>query len=211
MERSRRYEEDSVKEWVPKTRLGSLVATGKVTSMDEIFENGWRIKEAEIVRTLLPDVRSEVVSAGIVQKQTDAGELTRFIAIVAVGDGHGWFGVGRGKAPQMRSAIEKATNNALLNIIPVRLGCGSWECKCGRLHSVPFKTSGKGGSVKVEMIPGPKGLGLVAGETMRNLLALAGIEDVWTRTYGSTSTASSLAYAIYDALKKIHGLNVMAV
>ncbi len=211
MERSRRYEEESVKEWVPKTRLGSLVATGKVTSMDEIFENGWRIKEAEIVRTLLPDVRSEVVSAGIVQKQTDAGELTRFIAIVAVGDGHGWFGVGRGKAPQMRGAIEKATNNALLNIIPVRLGCGSWECKCGRLHSVPFKTSGKGGSVKVEMIPGPKGLGLVAGETMRNLLALAGIEDVWTRTYGSTSTASSLAYAIYDALKKIHGLNVMAV
>ncbi len=211
MDRSRRYEEDSVKEWVPKTRLGSLVATGKVTSMDEIFENGWRIKESEIVRTLLPDVRSEVVSAGIVQKQTDAGELTRFIAIVAVGDGHGWFGVGRGKAPQMRSAIEKATNNALLNIIPVRLGCGSWECKCGRLHSVPFKTSGKGGSVKVEMIPGPKGLGLVAGETMRNLLALAGIEDVWTRTYGSTSTASSLAYAIYDALKKIHGLNVMAV
>ncbi|MBI2937836.1 MAG: 30S ribosomal protein S5 [Thaumarchaeota archaeon] len=211
MDRSRRYEEDSVKEWVPKTRLGSLVATGKVTSMDEIFENGWRIKESEIVRTLLPDVRSEVVSAGIVQKQTDAGELTRFIAIVAVGDGHGWFGVGRGKAPQMRSAIEKATNNSLLNIIPVRLGCGSWECKCGRLHSVPFKTSGKGGSVKVEMIPGPKGLGLVAGETMRNLLALAGIEDVWTRTYGSTSTASSLAYAIYDALKKIHGLNVMAV
>ena len=211
MDRSRRYEEDSVKEWVPKTRLGSLVATGKVTSMDEIFENGWRIKESEIVRTLLPDVRSEVVSAGIVQKQTDAGELTRFIAIVAVGDGHGWFGIGRGKAPQMRSAIEKATNNSLLNIIPVRLGCGSWECKCGRLHSVPFKTSGKGGSVKVEMIPGPKGLGLVAGETMRNLLALAGIEDVWTRTYGSTSTASSLAYAIYDALKKIHGLNVMAV
>jgi len=211
MDRSRRYEEDSVKEWVPKTRLGSLVATGKVTSMDEIFENGWRIKESEIVRTLLPDVRSEVVSAGIVQKQTDAGELTRFIAIVAVGDGHGWFGVGRGKAPQMRSAIEKATNNSLLNIIPVRLGCGSWECKCGRLHSVPFKTSGKGGSVKVEMIPGPKGLGLVAGETMRSLLALAGIEDVWTRTYGSTSTASSLAYAIYDALKKIHGLNVMAV
>ncbi len=206
-----RYEEDSVKEWVPKTRLGTLVSTGKVTSMDEIFENGWRIKESEIVRTLLPDVRSEVVSAGIVQKQTDAGELTRFIAIVAVGDGHGWFGVGRGKAPQMRSAIEKATNNALLNIIPVRLGCGSWECKCGRLHSVPFKTSGKGGSVKVEMIPGPKGLGLVAGETIRNLLALAGIEDVWTRTYGSTSTASSLAYAVYDALKKIHGLNVMAV
>jgi small subunit ribosomal protein S5 len=177
--------------------------------MNEIFENGWKIKEPEITRTLLPNIRSEVVSAGIVQKQTDAGELTRFISIVAVGDGEGWFGIGRGKASQMRIAIEKATNNSLLNIIPVKIGCGSWECKCGRTHSIPYKTSGKGGSVKVELIPGPRGLGLVAGETIRNLLALAGIEDVWTRTFGSTSTASSVAYAVYDALKRVHGLSII--
>jgi small subunit ribosomal protein S5 len=204
----RRYEEEP-KVWKPKTRLGLLVSTGKVTTLNEVFENGWKIKEPEIVKTLLPEIKSEVVNAGIVQKQTDAGELTRFVAIVAVGDGAGWFGVGRGKASQMRLAIEKATSNALLNIIPVKIGCGSWECKCGRTHSIPFRTSGKGGSVKVELIPGPRGLGLVAGETIRNLLALAGIEDVWTRTYGSTSTASSVAYAVYDALKKVHGLSVV--
>ncbi len=205
----RRYEEEP-KVWKPKTRLGLLVSTGKVTTLNEVFENGWKIKEPEIVKTLLPEIKSEVVNAGIVQKQTDAGELTRFVAIVAVGDGAGWFGVGRGKASQMRLAIEKATSSALLNVIPVKIGCGSWECKCGRTHSIPFKTSGKGGSVKVELIPGPRGLGLVAGETIRNLLALAGIEDVWTRTYGSTSTASSVAYAVYDALKKVHGLSVVA-
>lgn len=208
MKRSRYEEEEKI--WQPKTRLGMLVSAGKVATMRDIFENGWRIKEPEIVKALLTDLRSEVVNAGIVQKQTDAGELTRFVAIVAVGDGNGWFGVGRGKAPQMRIAIEKATNSALLNIIPVKIGCGSWECKCGRSHSIPFKTSGKGGSVKVELIPGPRGLGLVAGETIRNLLALTGIEDVWTRTYGSTSTASSIAYAVYDALKKVHGLSVIA-
>lgn len=204
-----RYEEDAIKLWKPKTRLGTLVSTGEITSMNEIFENGWKIKEPEIVRTLIPNIKSEVVSAGIVQKQTDAGEMTRFVAIVAVGDGNGWFGIGRGKASQMRNAIEKATNNSLLHIIPVKISCGSWECKCGRPHSIPFKVRGKGGSVKVDLIPGPRGLGLVAGEKIRNLLSLAGIEDVWTKTFGSTSTASSVAYAVYDALKKIHGISLI--
>jgi small subunit ribosomal protein S5 len=195
--------------WTPRTRLGTLVSTGKIASMDEIIENGWRVKEPEIVRMLMPDIRSTVVSVGIVQKQTDAGEVTKFLAIVAVGDGNGWFGVGKGKAPQMRTTIDKATNDALLNIIPVKLGCGSWECRCGNPHSVPFKTCGKGGSVRVEIIPGPKGLGLVAGENVRNLLALAGVKDAWTRTYGATSTPASVAYAVHDALKKIHGLSLI--
>jgi len=164
--RKSKNEEDPLKLWNPKTKLGLLVSSGKVTSMNEIFENGWKIKEAEIVQTLLPEIKSEVVDAGIVQKQTDAGEMTRFVSIVAVGDGDGWFGIGRGKASQMRTAIEKGTNNALLNLIPIKIGCGSWECKCGRAHSTPFKVRGKGGSVRVELIPGPRGLGLVAGETI---------------------------------------------
>src|SRR5215831_9148583 len=63
--------------WVPKTRLGVLVSTGKITSVEEIFESGQRIKEAEIVKMLLPDMKSNVVSVGIVQKQTDAGEITK--------------------------------------------------------------------------------------------------------------------------------------
>ena len=195
--------------WVPKTRLGVLVSTGKITSMEEIFESGQRIKESEIVKHHLPDMKSNVVSVGIVQKQTDAGEITKFAAVVAVGNESGWFGVGRGKAVQMRSAIDKATSDAYLNVIPVKLGCGSWECRCGMLHSVPFRISGKGGSVRVEIIPAPRGLGLVAGETVRNLLTLAGVKDSWTRTYGSTNTMSSIANAVYDALKKIHGISVI--
>lgn len=209
MNGDRRRMEQQQPPWTPRTRLGSLVSTGKVTSMGEIMESGWRIKESEIVRTLVPDIKNITVSVGIVQKQSDAGEITKFKAVVGVGDEKGWFGVGTGKAAQMRSAIDKATNDALLNVIPVRLGCGSWECKCGRPHSIPFKTSGKGGSVRVEIIPGPRGLGLVAGENVRNLLTLAGVKDAWTRTYGSTSTSSSLANAVYDALKKIHGVSLI--
>jgi small subunit ribosomal protein S5 len=207
--RERRRDREEQQPWVPKTRLGVLVSTGKITTLEEIFESGQKIKEAEIVKLLAPDMKTNVVSVGIVQKQTDAGEVTKFAAVVAVGNEGGWFGVGRGKAVQMRNAIDKATNDAFLNLIPVKLGCGSWECRCGRLHSVPFRISGKGGSVRVDIIPGPRGLGLVAGETVRNLLTLAGVKDAWTRTYGSTSTMSSIANAVYDALKRIHGIGVV--
>jgi small subunit ribosomal protein S5 len=204
----RRDRQEVEEVWVPRTKLGKEVNEGKVTSLEEIFQTGQRVREAEIVKKLLPDLRSEVVGAGIVQKQTDAGELTRFAAVVAVGNGAGWFGVGRGKAMQMRDAIEKATSNALLNIIPVKLGCGSWECRDGRPHSVPYKIIGKSGSVTVEIIPAPRSLGLVAGPALKNLLALAGVKDAWVRTFGSTNTMSSLANAVYDAFTMSHGLSL---
>jgi small subunit ribosomal protein S5 len=202
----RRNEEPEV--WVPKTRLGGLVNEGKVTSLEEIFRSGQKVREAEIVKRLLTDLRNEVVGVRVVQKQTDAGELTRFAAVVAVGNGAGWFGVGKGKAMQTRESIEKATNAALLNIIPVKLGCGSWECRCGRPHSVPYRIRGKSGSVTVEVIPGPRALGLVAGPALKNLLQLAGVKDAWIRTFGSTNTMTSLANAVYDAFRTSHGLSI---
>lgn len=201
-------QEGELEAWNPRTRLGRMVAAGQVSSLAEIFEQGWRIKEPEIVKALMPDLKSIVVGAGIVQKQTDAGEITRFAAVVAVGNEDGWLGVGRGKASQMRIAIEKATNTALMRVIPVKRGCGSWECRCGRPHSIPYKTEGKAGSVRVVLLPGPRGLGLVAGETIKTILGLAGIKDVWTRTYGSTSTVTSIAYAVYEALKNMHKLSL---
>lgn len=193
-------------EWKPRTKLGMLVAANKITSMDEVFENGYRIQESEIIRALLPDIRNEVVHVGIVQKQTDAGEMTRFNAIVAAGNESGWLGIGKGKASQMRTAIDKATNAALLNVIPIKLGCGSWECRCNQSHSVPFRVEGKGGSVKIEILPGPRGLGIVAGENIRKLLKLSGIKDAWTRSYGSTNTMSSTTKAVYNALRSTYSV-----
>ena len=99
--------------WTPRTRLGTLVQSGSVQSLDTIFQNGWKIKEYEIVNKLLPDIKSFVVHVGVVQKQTDAGESTRFKSVVAVGDENGWFGIGTGKKPQMKNAIDSATQNAV--------------------------------------------------------------------------------------------------
>jgi len=190
--------------WVPKTKLGKMVQIGQVLSLDEVFTQGLRVMEPEIVDVLLPDLKQEVLGIGFVQKQTDAGEKSRFRAVVAVGNGNGYLGVGDGKAKQVRTGIDKATLQAKLRIIPVRRGCGSWECGCGRSHSLPFRVTGKCGSVRVDIIPGPRGLGLVGGEIMKTVLTLAGVRDCWTRTYGSTSTLASTAFAIYDALRNTY-------
>ena len=190
--------------WVPKTKLGKMVQSGQVLSLEEVFTQGLRVMEPEIVDVLLPDLKQEVLGIGFVQKQTDAGEKSRFRAVVAVGNNNGYLGVGDGKAKQVRTAIDKATLQAKLKIIPVRRGCGSWECGCGQPHSLPFKVTGKCGSVRVEIIPGPRGLGLVGGEIAKSILTLAGVRDCWTRTYGSTSTLASTALAVYEALRNTY-------
>jgi len=195
---------ERLEEWTPRTRLGRLVQQGKISSIEEIFAEGLKIREPEIVDMLLPDIQEEVIHIGIVQKQTDAGEKTRFKAIVAIGNGNGYVGLGSGKADQVRTAIEKAAKDARLNITLVRRGCGSWECGCGQPHSLPFETSGKSGSVVIKIIPGPRGLGLVASEVAKVILRLAGIKDCWTRSYGQTRTVPSFAYALYNALKRTY-------
>ncbi len=187
--------------WMPRTTLGKKVVSGEITAMFEIFENGYRIQESEIIRKLLPDLKMEVIDVGIIQKMTANGQSTRFKAMVAVGNEKGWLGIGQGKSKQMRTAIEKATNVAYLNVNPIKLGCGSWECRCDQHHSVPFRVSGKGGSVVIEILPAPRGLGLVAGGQIRRLLKLAGLKDAWTSAKGSTSTMNSTSKAVMQCLR----------
>ena len=202
-ERPRRPRRERVEpEWIPKTILGKKVASGEITAMDEIYKKGFRIQEAGIIKKLLPDLKTEVIDVGLIQKMTPNGQSTRFKALVAAGNENGWLGIGLGKSKQMRIAIEKANNAAFLNVSPVKLGCGSWECRCDQKHSVPYKVKGKGGSVTIELIPGPRGLGLVAGGKIRNLLRLAGIKDAWTYTKGSTATMNSTSKALLECLRQ---------
>lgn len=204
--REERRSERSLEQWVPRTQLGKMIQEGRVTSIEEVFMGGLQLRESQIVDALLPDLQEEVININLVQKQTDAGEKSRFKAIVAVGNRDGYIGLVAGKASQVRTAIEKAAVDARLKIVPVRRGCGSWECGCGKPHSVPFQVEGKCGSVKIVIVPGPRGLGLVASEAAKVILGLAGIKDCWTRSYGSTRTVPSFSYAIFDALKKTYNL-----
>ena len=198
--RRRRQEEEEV--WIPKTGIGKKVISGEINSMEEILSQGLRIQEAGIVKKLLPDLKTEVIDVGIIQKMTPNGQSTRFKALVAAGNENGWLGIGMGRSKQMRIAIEKANNAAYLSVSPVKLGCGSWECRCDQNHSVPFKVKGKGGSVTIEILPAPRGLGLVAGGKIRNLLKMAGLKDAWTTAKGSTPTMNSTSKAVLQCLRQ---------
>ncbi len=192
-------------EWIPRTRVGRMVKEGRITSIDEIFKRNLPILEPEIVDYLLGDqLDHEVIDVSIVQKMTDAGRITRFRAVVVIGNRDGYVGIGKGKARQFRFSIEKALRNAKLNLTPVRRGCGSWECTCGEDHSVPFITRGKSGSVEVILKPAPKGTGIVAGDVAKTVLRLAGIRDVWTFTKGETRTSYNFARATYLALRNTY-------
>jgi len=197
----RRYQKPE-EVWIPKTSIGKRVIAGEINSMEEILSEGLRIQEAGIVKKLLPDLKTEVIDVGIIQKMTPNGQSTRFKALVAAGNENGWLGIGMGKSKQMRIAIEKANNAAYLSVSPVKLGCGSWECRCDQNHSVPFKVKGKGGSVTIEILPAPRGLGLVAGRKIKNLLKMAGLKDAWTTAKGSTSTMNSTSKAVLQCLRQ---------
>lgn len=200
---------EKLEEWTPKTTLGKLVIEGKITSLKEIFASGYKIREPEIVDLLLPNLAHEVLDTAFVQKQTDAGEKSRFRVIVASGDMNGHIGIGFGKAPQWRVALRKAIKDSKLNMTIVKRGCGSWECNCDAPHSFPFKVEGKCGGVRIVLLPGPRGLGLVAGDIVKTMLQLAGIKDCWVRTYGSTRTHSSLIRATFEALKNTYRVVIL--
>lgn len=190
--------------WVPKTKLGRMVANGEITDISQILNKGLRIMEPEIVDVLLPEVtdqnNQEVLNINMVQRMTDSGRKVRFSVMVVIGNRNGYVGIGKAKAKEVGPAIRKAINNAKLNVIQVKRGCGSWECKCGTAHTVPFRVTGKASSVTVTLIPAPNGLGLAVGGVGKKILGLAGIKDVWSKTDGQTQTTVNFANAVMDAL-----------
>ncbi|GAB4316633.1 MAG: 30S ribosomal protein S5 [Promethearchaeota archaeon] len=202
--RGRRPRKPPQEEWMPRTQVGRSVKEGKIASIDEIFQRNLRIMEKEIVDVFLPDLKEEVISIKMVQKQTDAGQQSRFKAVVCVGNGAGYVGLASCKNREIGPAIRKAMSIAKLNIVPVKRGCGSWECRCGGDHSIPYETRGKCGSVRMHLKPAPRGLGLAAADTAKIVLRMAGVSDVWSHTRGRTRTTENLAKAVIDGLKRMY-------
>ncbi len=187
--------------WVPKTRLGRKVQAGEIETMEQALNSGLQLKETEIVDALLPGLEDDVLDINMVQRMTDSGRRVKFRCVVTVGNRDGFVGYAEGRDDQVGSAIQKAIGIAKLNIIQVDRGSGSWEDRTERPHSLARRTSGKAGSVTVELIPAPNGLGLAAAPTVRSILELAGIEDAWTKSHGNTRTTLNLAKATFRALE----------
>lgn len=206
-----------------RTSLGKKVLEGRITSMDEVFSSGEKIIEPWVVDKLLPGLENELIliggspgkGGGI--KRTPAKRTSRMhksgrryktSSLVIVGNRNGYVGIGLGKGLDLRAAINKAIDTAKKAILPVRRGCGSWECRCGNPHSVPFAVTGNYGSVRIVMKPAPRGVGLVASEEAKKIFQLAGIEDVWCKSFGQTQTTINFANAIIDAFRRLNKMKV---
>ncbi len=198
-------------EWIPLTGLGRRVAAGEIAGIDEVLASGKPIKEPQIVDLLLPDLEDEVLDINMVQRMTDSGRRVKFRTVVAVGNRNGYIGFGQGRDAQVGNAIQKAIEDAKLNIIKVRRGCGSWECGCEIEHSIPVEVTGKAGSVRVTLKPAPRGIGLVTGDIPKKVLELAGIRDVWAFNRGQTRTTINFAKATFEALKQTNTVRLGGV
>ena len=196
-------------EWDPKTKLGKLVRSGQITKMSDALQTGLPIREPEIIDVLLPEIDDEVIDVNMVQRMTDSGRRVKFLITVAVGNADGFVGFGQAKGKEVGSSIRKAIDNAKLNIIEIRRGCGSWECGCRQPHTVPFAVIGKSGSVEITLKPAPHGIGLATGNVAKKILTLAGVKDCWTFTKGKTKTTVNYAKAVFNALEQNTEMRVM--
>eukprot|EP00656_Telonema_subtile_P023604 TRINITY_DN2511_c0_g1_i5.p3 TRINITY_DN2511_c0_g1~~TRINITY_DN2511_c0_g1_i5.p3 ORF type:complete len:120 (+),score=39.45 TRINITY_DN2511_c0_g1_i5:189-548(+) len=77
-------------------------------------------------------------------------------------------------------------------------------------HTVPSKVTGKSGSVRMRLIPAPRGTGLVASRASKRVLQYAGVEDVYTATRGATSTMGNFIKATFEAIKNTYSYNCPA-
>jgi len=187
------------------TKLGRLVASGKIHNLEQIFLFSLPIKEHQIVEHFLaPEkvLKDEVMKIMPVQKQTRAGQRTRFKAFVAVGDANGHVGLGVKCSKEVATAIRGAIILAKLSILPIRRGY--WGSTFGTPHTVPCKVNGKCGSVSVRLLPAPKGTGLVAAPASKKLLSMAGLQDCYTASRGSTRTMGNFIKATFAALQKTY-------
>ena len=173
-------------------------------SLEEIFLYSMPIKEFQIVDTILGEkCQDEVMQIMPVQKQTSAGQRTRFRCCVVVGDGEGHIGLGVKCAKEVATAIRGAIINAKMNIVPIRRGY--WGKMSGTPHTVPCKLMGKCGSVRVRLVPAPRGTGLVAAPATKKILAMAGLDDCYSSTRGHSRTIGNFVKACFFALAKSYG------
>ncbi len=205
--RRRREEEEkpafSIEAWQPRTKLGEMVKSGQIKSIEEIFAMGKPIKEVEIVDALLPGLEAKNIETASVQRMTKDARKQKYRTTVIVGDRKGHVGIGVGKTVEVRPAFDEAVKNAKMHIISLALGCGSWECNCGTQHSLPITLRSKVGTAEIILKPAPRGVGVVAGVNAKVVLELAGIKDIWTFAKGRTRDKYNMALATFDALRSL--------
>jgi small subunit ribosomal protein S5 len=140
------------------------------------------------------ELKDQVVSINRVTKVVKGGKNLSFSALVVVGDGHGYVGYGMGKAREVSSAIKKGVEAAKKNITKVPI--------TEKGATIPHVVTGRYGSGIVLLKPASEGTGVIAGGPVRAVITAAGIQNILTKSLGST-TAHNVVKATINALLRL--------
>ena len=133
----------------------------------------------------------KVVHLNRVSKTVKGGRVMKFSALMVVGDGKGKVGVGLGKSQEVPNAIKKGTEDAKKNMFTVPITDEK---------SVPHEIIGEFGAGRVLIKPAVPGTGVMAGGPVRAIMELAGVQNVITKSLG-TSNAMNIVKAAAEGLK----------
>ena len=138
------------------------------------------------------ELQEKLVALNRVSKTVKGGRIARFAAIMVVGDGNGHVGYGLGKAAEVPDAIRKGIEDAKKNMIEVSL----------KGTTIPHEVLAEFGAGKVLLKPAAPGTGIIAGQTVRAVLELAGIKNIRAKCLRS-SNPTNVVKAAFEGLRSL--------